>query len=124
MPDGMKIDRKITGMLKALLISYVVTAVLLMLLAFVVYKLELQEGIVTVGINGIYLISSFTGGWIIGKEVKVRRFVWGMIAGGMYFVLLLLITLGIYRTFQGSTADVWIALGMCVGGGMAGGMIS
>ncbi|WP_296032087.1 TIGR04086 family membrane protein [Dorea sp.] len=124
MPDHRKLDKKITGILKALLISYAVTGILLMILAFGVYKLELQEGVVTAGIKGVYLLSSFTAGCVAGKALQVRRFIWGIIAGSLYFVLLLLITLGIYRTFQGNTVDIWITLGLCAGGGMAGGMIS
>lgn len=124
MPDHRKLDKKITGILKALLISYAVTGILLMILAFGVYKLELQEGAVTAGIKGVYLLSSFTAGCVAGKALQVRRFIWGIIAGSLYFVLLLLITLGIYRTFQGNTVDIWITLGLCAGGGMAGGMIS
>lgn len=124
MPDRVKADSKTIWILKALLVSYAVTGVLLMILAFAMYRMELEERIVTAGIKGIYLLATFVGGLIAGKQAKTRRFIWGMITGGLYFVLLLLITLGIYRTFHGNTADILMTLGMCAGGGMAGGMIS
>ena len=124
MPDRVKTISKTIWILKALLFSYAVTGVLLMILAFAVYRLEPGERIVTTGIKVIYLLASFVGGLITGKQVKTRRFIWGMITGGVYFVLLLLITLGIYRTFHGSTADILLTFGTCAGGGMAGGMIS
>ena len=124
MPDRVKTVSKTIWILKALLFSYAVTGVLLMILAFAVYRLEPGERIVTAGIKVIYLLASFVGGLITGKQVKTRRFIWGMITGGVYFVLLLLITLGIYRTFHGSIADILMTFGICVGGGMAGGMIS
>ena len=124
MPDRVKAVPKIIWILKALLFSYAITGVLLMILAFAVYRLELGERIVTIGIKGIYLMAAFAGGLTTGKQVKTRRFIWGMITGGLYFVLLLLITVGIYRAFHGSTADILMTFGICAGGGMAGGMIS
>ena len=75
-------------------------------------------------IIGIYLTSTLAGGVVIGKMAKTRRFLWGMLLGTGYFVLLLLITLGVYHTLNGSGGNLLTAFILCVGGGMAGGMIS
>lgn len=60
-------------MVKALLAAYVVTGILLIILA-ALYKFELNEGAVTAGVTAVYLISTFTGGLVVGKLAKVRRF--------------------------------------------------
>ena len=114
----------IMWILKSLLAAYVVTGILLMILAMGLYKFELNEGAVTAGITAVYLISTFAGGLVAGKLAKVRRFLWGIVLGILYFALLLLITIGIYRTFRSSSTEIIVTFALCAGGGMAGGMIS
>lgn len=114
----------IMWMVKALLAAYVVTGILLIILALALYKFELNEGAVTAGVTAVYLISTFTGGLVVGKLAKVRRFLWGIVLGILYFALLLLVTVGIYRTFHGSSTEILVTFTLCAGGGMAGGMIS
>ena len=110
-------------MLKALLASYIVTCILLLLLSFLLYKFDLSEQNVQMGIVVVYLISTLVGGFIIGKLTRVRRFVWGAILGVLDFLLLLLISVGVYRTVQGG-ADMAVAFVLCTAGGMLGGMVS
>lgn len=117
-------DSKIMWMLKALLASYIVTGVLLLILTLLLYKLELNEKIVSAAIVGIYLVSTLIGGIIIGKLVRVKRYLWGMGLGVIYFGLLLLITLGVYRTINQDAANLMTTFVLCMGGGMTGGMIS
>ena len=114
----------IMWMVKALLAAYVVTGILLIILALALYKFELNEGAVTAGVTAVYLISTFTGGLVVGKLAKVRRFRVGIVLGILYFALLLLVTVGIYRTFHGSSTEILVTFALCAGGGMAGGMIS
>ena len=114
----------IMWMVKALLAAYVVTGILLIILALALYKFELNEGAVTAGVTAVYLISTITGGLVVGKLAKVRRFLWGIVLGILYFALLLLVTVGIYRTFHGSSTEILVTFALCAGGGMAGGMIS
>ena len=114
----------IMWMVKALLAAYVVTGILLIILALALYKFELNEGAVTAGVTAVYLISTFTGGLVVGKLAKVRRFLWGIVLGILYFALLLLVTVGIYRTFHGSCTEILVTFALFAGGGIAGGMIS
>ena len=114
----------IMWMVKALLAAYVVTGILLIILALALYKFELNEDAVTAGVTAVYLISTFAGGLVVGKLAKVRRFLWGIVLGILYFALLLLVTVGIYRTFHGSSTEILVTFALCAGGGMAGGMIS
>ena len=115
---------KIMWMLKSLLASYIVTGLLLLGLSFLVYKFELDEQLVVGGIVAIYVISTFMGGYIIGKLTGVRKFVWGMIVGAIYFVLLFLISYGVYREFNTNGISVITTAILCIGGGTLGGMLS
>ena len=69
-------DTKILWVLKGLLVSYVVTGVLLLLLAMALYRLELNEKSVSAAVIVIYVLSTLVGGIVIGKLAKVRRFLW------------------------------------------------
>ena len=117
-------DSKVMWVLKALLASYIVTGILLLLLTMALYKMELNEKMVSAAIVAIYVMATLIGGILIGKMAKVKRFIWGLGLGVAYFALLLLITLGAYHTLNGDGANLVTTFILCAGGGMAGGMIS
>ena len=117
-------DSKVLWVLKSLLLSYVVTALLLFLLAALLYKMNLGEKTVSAGIVAIYITSTLVGGIALGKMAKARRFLWGLCIGAGYFILLLLITFGVYRTIDTTGMNLVTTFVLCAGGGMIGGMIS
>ena len=122
--ENMQKNIEVIWWIKSLLASYIVTGILLLVLTFFMYKFELNEKIVSAAIVGIYVVSTLIGGMIIGKLTKSKRYLWGMVLGIIYFVLLLLITLGVYRTLNGDSVSIVTSLILCAGGGMTGGMIS
>ena len=122
--ENMQKNIKVIWWIKSLLASYIVTGILLLVLTFFMYKFELNEKIISAAIVGIYVVSTLIGGMIIGKLTKSKRYLWGMVLGIIYFVLLLLITLGVYRTLNGDSVSIVTSLILCAGGGMTGGMIS
>ena len=122
--ENMQKNIKVIWWIKSLLASYIVTGILLLVLTFFMYKFELNEKIVSAAIVGIYVVSTLIGGMIIGKLTKSKQYLWGMVLGIIYFVLLLLITLGVYRTLNGDSVSIVTSLILCAGGGMTGGMIS
>lgn len=109
---------------KSLLCGYIVTGVLLMILALMLYKLGINEQNVNAGIILIYVISTFSAGFVLGKLAGKRKFLWGLLAGTAYFVLLMLVTLGVYHAFQGTITNIAVTFLLCAGGGMLGGMIA
>ncbi len=117
-------DARVMWVLKSLLIAYVITGILLLLLAVALYKLELNEKAVSAAIVAIYIISTLLGGIIIGKFARVRRYLWGLGLGIGYFALLMLITLGVYHTLNTDASNLVTTFILCAGGGMAGGMLS
>ena len=115
---------QISRILRSLLCAFVLTGILLLVLAGLLYKLSLDEGKVTAGIILIYVLSTFVGGFIAGKLLKERKFLWGLTVGILYFGLLMLVSLGLYRSLQGGGADILTTFFLCAGGGMLGGMLS
>ena len=117
-------SRKVMWMLKSILASYIVTAVFLLILTLLLYQFELGERFVSAGIVAIYILSTLVGGIIIGKIAQTRRFIWGISLGMIYFLLLLLITLGVYHEINTDIGNLITTFILCIGGGMIGGMIS
>lgn len=118
------IQKEAVWILKSLLGAYVVTGILLLLLALFAYKLNLEEKQVTVAVMAIYLVSTFVGGFMIGKWNRVQKFLWGMIVGAGYFILLLLVSFGIYHSLKNSGGNVITTMFLCIGGGLLGGMLA
>ena len=117
-------EKKIVWILKALLCAYAVSGILLLILAGVFYKMDLDESKVTAGIIVIYIVSTLIGGFVSGKSAGERKFLWGLAVGVLYFVLLLLVSVGIYHSLREAGSNLLTTFLMCAGGGMLGGMIS
>ncbi len=106
-------NQKIIWLLKALLFSYVVTGISLLLLSVLLYKFEWNEHLVSAAIVAVYVLSTVVGGIVIGKLVRTRRFFWGLLLGNLYFILLLVITIILYRSLSGNGLNMltaWISL--------------
>ena len=114
----------VVRMLKALLVSYVVTGLLLLLIAGLLYRFQLDEGKVQIGIILTYILSCFAGGFLIGKKKKVKKYLWGLCVGAFYFVVLLLGNLAVNRGLDGQLVHMLTTAVLCILSGMAGGMLS
>lgn len=110
--------------LKSLLTAYIATGLLLLFLAFLLYKFQLGESKVNIGIVLIYILSSFLGGFLAGKMMKSRKFLWGAAIGLLYFTVLALISLAVNQGFVGSSSHFLTTLILCTAGGTLGGMVS
>lgn len=124
MPKTIHSNGKVIFVLKCLLCSYIITGGLLLLLALLLYRFQLKENIVAVGITAIYTIASFFSGFITGKKVEKQKFLWGFLMGSCYFFVLTLISLLINHTIRDVTMHFWTTLFICSGSGMLGGMLS
>ena len=110
--------------LKCLLFSYVLTVGLLLLLALFLYRFQLREKTVTIGIIVIYVVSSFFAGFLSGKRMGSRKFLWGLFAGVLYFTVLVLVSLIVDHGVSGFSANLITTFFICAGSGMLGGMLS
>ena len=124
MEQTVKQTPKMMSLVKGLIAAYLITGILLLLLALLLYKLELDEGKVTIGIIVIYVLSCFIGGFFVGKKAGTQKFLWGMLLGVTYFLLLTAVSAvtepGLASGFKGLLTSFI----MCSGAGMLGGMLS
>ena len=111
-------------LIKSLLAAYIVTGLLLLLLALLLYKLQLSESVVNIGIIAIYVAACFLGGFLEGKMMKTRKFLWGGAFGLLYFAVLAIISLAVGQGFSGSSSHFVTTLILCMAGGTLGGMVS
>lgn len=119
-----KIKISALTILKILLVMYLVTGALLLALSAMLYKMQLSETVVSVGIVVIYVVSGFLGGFLSGKVMKTRRFFWGMIMGGAYFLILVLGSILFQQGINMEVSRFFTTLILCTASGMIGGMVS
>lgn len=109
---------------RSLLVAYLLTGILLVGLAFSMYKFGLSEKMVDIGITAIYLVANIVGGILIGKGMKNKKFLWGFLVGLLYVVMILLMSIVHNKGVHVISADGLSTLLLCIGGGTIGGMIS
>ena len=112
------------SLVKSLFLSYLLTAGLLMLLALLLYKLRLGEGVVNIAITVIYVAATLLAGFLAGKKMQSRKFLWGLMEGCAYFAVMALISLFVNRSGGVSGDSFCTTLIICAAGGMLGGMLS
>lgn len=116
--------RNFFTVIRSLIVAYIITGILLLFTALILYKLEPQQSLVSAGILVIYVLSSFLGGILAGKGVGSRKFFWGMMTGALYFVMLLLASALFGGGIHSAVGELATTLLLCLGGGMLGGMLA
>lgn len=120
----MSIGSKIGIVVKALIFSYAVTGVLLAILAFLVFRFGLAEGITDISITAIYVIVTFLGAFVVGKRVKERKFLWGFLLGLLYIAIISVVAIVLGQAFDVTSTANLSTMALCIGGGLLGGMLS
>ena len=95
---------KVKAILRSLFLAYLLSGVCLLLLALLVFKLDIGKGPVTVGI--------------------LDKYRWGFLVGLCYFVLLAAVSFAVQRKWDMSFQHLVTTFFMCLGGGTLGGMLS
>lgn len=111
-------------LLRSIILSYIITLIILLILAFLLYKFKLSSGQLNIGITLTYILSCFISGFILGKRTKVKRYFWGGLNGILYFLILLLISFIFSSPLDSGAGQIALIFFLCLGGGAAGGMIS
>lgn len=108
----------------AVFVMFIISGLLLLLLAAILYKMEPGESVIKIGIVIIYAITGLSGGFLMGKIMREQKFVWGLFAGILYFIILLAASAVIKGGFDMDLTKVLTTMILCGASGMAGGMIS
>ena len=107
-----------------LVTMYIITGMLLLLLAFLMYKMDLGEPVVNGAIIAIYIIAGFFGGFLIGKKAGVKKYLWGLLMGAIYYGVLLLVGVILHQGLNGEPVHLLSTMVLCLLSATAGGMIS
>mgnify|MGYP000886857846 CR=1 FL=1 len=67
---------RVKTVLWSLLLSYGLTGLFLLLLAFLLFQFELGEGAAAAGIVFIYVVSCLAGGFAAGRIMRKNRYLW------------------------------------------------
>ncbi len=110
--------------IRNLLCGYLITGGLLMLLALLLYRFGLTESIVSIAIILIYIISTFFSGFLTGRKIGTKKYIWGFIMGILYFVVMILISLIVNHSLDDVGSNLFTTFLLCAGAGMLGGMLS
>ena len=114
--------KKIAGEIGvALVCSFLITVICLLIVAFVALKAGFGEKTISGIMIAVYVLAPAVGGILLGKKRKVNRFLWGLCVGVLYFVVYAMIAVAAKEVSFGNIA--WVMLPVCLGG-MAGGMLS
>ena len=115
---------KVKAVLWSLLLAYGITGCLLLVLAFILFRLESGEGIAAAGIIFIYVVSCLIGGLAVGRFMRKDRCLWGIVTGLSYYLLLLLVSFLAQGKWDMTFVHAVTTFFMCLGGGAIGGMLS
>ena len=83
---------------------------------------ELPEGVLRGGIIFSYVFSCFLGGMVVSGKQEGKKYLWGLLAGILYYVILVAVSMILNREAFTRIPGVFPALFLCAFGGMLGGM--
>ena len=110
--------------IKCMLGAYILTAGLLLLLAFMLYRFGLSEKVVSICIIMVYIIVTFLAGLLAGKREGKRKYLWGLVMGVLYFGILVAVSLVVNKGIEDVAGNMMTVFFLCAGSGMLGGMVS
>ncbi len=116
--------RKAVRILQGLFLAYLITGIVLLIFSFLMYQLEWGEKAIRIGIIITYIVSTVIGGFYIGRKVQTRRLLFGIAFGIAYIAVICIASLLLYPgepVFSGNFVTI---AGMCIGGGILGGILS
>lgn len=108
----------------SILLAAALTAIFLAIFAFLLLRIEFSRNVENIGLIVISVLSCFTGGFYCGKKNHTRGFLWGLLVGIIYSMLIMLIRISggvnlAEMLFRSITTFLY-----CGASGMLGGMIS
>ncbi|MDE7268462.1 MAG: TIGR04086 family membrane protein [Lachnospiraceae bacterium] len=117
------VTERLIALLKCLLAAYLITGILLVAVAGLLYKFSLGENVVDIAIIVVYCVSSLLAGLFFSKGAASRRFLWGLAAGAVYFLVICAVTFAVEGQIHLMSNSCVTTLFICTGSGMLGGML-
>lgn len=115
--------RNLSFFVRISMITIALSIILLLVLAGLMYSVHLSQNQISFGVFFIYIISCFFGGFLTGKKLKVRRFLWGLCFGIGYFLILFIFSIMLGSNITENLSHILSVLLACAVSGMVGGII-
>lgn len=87
-------------------------------------SLTWEKSPVSAGIVAVYILSCFSGGFMSGKILRKDKYLWGILVGAFYYLLLITVSFVVQGKWEMSLVHAVTTFFMCLGGGALGGMLS
>ena len=92
-------------MAKGVVLAYIISALVLVVLALLMYKMDLSESVVRGAIIFAYVVSCFVSGMVVSANREGRRYLWGLLQGVIYYVILLVVSMICNRAGESVKTD-------------------
>ena len=107
---------------KGFLVSFVLTALLLVVVAFVLYQTKASVEHMGGAILLVYAIASFVGGMIFSAQKDSRHYLMGGLFGLAYFIIIYGVSAVWNKSISAMFPAMLTTLLVCILAGMLGGM--
>lgn len=114
---------KAVKMVQSVVIAYVLTAIMLLVLSFIMYKCKVSMSGANSGILATYVLSCLAGGFIFSGCLSQKKYLGGALMGVVYFVAAYVVSAVWNQSVAAQMPGMLTAFLICVFSGMLGGMI-
>ena len=114
---------KAVKMVQSITVSYLLTAVMLLLLSFIMYKCKVSMSGANSGILASYVLSCLIGGFIFSGCLAQKKYLGGALLGVVYFAVVYLVSAVWNQSIAAQMPGMLTAFLICGFSGMLGGMI-
>lgn len=114
---------RLISVLKVALAAVLVSLILLLVMAFVAWKLSLKESQLSLLVTLVYVIGSFVSGFGMARLMKGKRLMYGVLAGFTYFAIVLLAGIVINKGFDMGVKLLIGNFAICASAGGIGGAL-
>lgn len=109
--------------LKGIVLAYILSALALVILAFLMYQWDIPDSAVRGGILFSYVVSCFISGMAVSRQHAERKYLWGLLMGAAYFAILWIVSMIVNKEAFTGIPGIFPAMALCLLGGMLGGML-
>ena len=96
------------NLVKSVTASMITSLLLLVVMAFFMFKFELGSNYASIMVYVIYFISGWIGGFFSGKLFKKKRILWAIATGVIYCLILMCGLIGSHEIYKNSIIFLWV----------------
>ena len=119
----MDTKKMVTVIVKSFLLSIIFTIIFVAVLALLAWILHWNNKILSIGVVIIDVLACLFGGLLAGKGMGEKKYLWGLLIGGLYFIVMMLVAVFMDGQGNGNATSIITSALLCLGSGMLGGMI-